>query len=126
VAQGSATAFFARLARKRRTIPQQSSHRKGNSEDDKMAVASNGVASSNGSMANPASPSARCPRRIVLLRAGEDSEVEQILAEYQGKEISGKLLHADVQRLAEEHRGHSVAAEWLGPLGWTRFLWCRR
>jgi hypothetical protein len=49
-----------------------------------------------------------------------------VLLEYQGSEVSGKRLHADVQRLAAEHRGHFVAAEWLGSLGWTRFLWCRR
>jgi hypothetical protein len=72
------------------------------------------------------SSSPRCPRRLVLLRGGEDGEAEQVLLEYQGNEVSGKRLHADVQRLAGEHRGRFVAAEWLGPLGWTRFLWCRR
>jgi hypothetical protein len=62
----------------------------------------------------------------VLLRDGEDSEMEQVLLEYKENEVSGKRLHADVQRLADEHRGRFVAAEWLGSLGWTRFLWCRR
>jgi hypothetical protein len=89
-----------------------------------MALSSNGVASGNGPARPESSP--RCPRRVVLLRGGEDGEVEQILREYQGAEVSGKRLHADVQRLANEHRGQFVAAEWLGPLGWTRFLWCRR
>jgi len=69
--------------------------------------------------------SPRCPRRVVLLRGGEDSEAECVLQEYHGAEVSGKRLHAEVQRLASEHRGRYVAAEWLGPLGWTRFLWCR-
>jgi hypothetical protein len=83
--------------------------------------------SSNGTTAKSiASSSPRCPRRIVLLREGEDSESERVLLEYQGSEVSGKRLHADVQRLADEYRGRLVAAEWLGPLGWTRFLWCRR
>ena len=86
-----------------------------------MALSSNGVLSSgNGTSAS------RCPRRVVLVRGGEDSEVELVLVEYQGIEVSGKRLHADVQRLADEHPGRCVAAEWLGPLGWTRFLWCRR
>jgi hypothetical protein len=52
--------------------------------------------------------------------------VGEVLAEYQGAEVSGNRLHADIQRLAEEHAGRYVAAEWLGPLGWTRFLWRRR
>jgi len=90
-----------------------------------MALSSNGIASGNGP-ARPASSSPRCPRRVVLLRGDEDGEVEQVLLEYQGNEVSGKRLHADVQRLAGEHQGRFVAAEWLGPLGWTRFLWCRR
>ncbi len=68
----------------------------------------------------------RAPRRLVLLADGEDSAVQEVLAEYRGTEVSGKRLHADLQRLASEHRGHYVAAEWLGPLGWTRFLWCRK
>lgn len=89
-----------------------------------MSISSNGASpSGNGSRANP---SPRCPRRVVLLRDGEDSEVDRVLQEYHCAEVSGNRLHADVQRLAEERRGRCVAAEWLGPLGWTRFLWCRR
>jgi hypothetical protein len=68
----------------------------------------------------------RCPRRVVLLCGDEAGEVERVLSEYPGDEVSGKRLHADVQRLATEHPGQCVAAEWLGPLGWTRFLWCRK
>jgi hypothetical protein len=70
--------------------------------------------------------SSRAPRRVVLLRAEEASEIEQVLVEYRDGEISGNRLHADVPRLADEHRGRTIAAEWLGTLGWTRFLWCRR
>ena len=91
-----------------------------------MGLTNNGASSSKGSTAKPVASSLRCPRRIVLLRAGEDSEAECVLLEYQGAAVSGKRLHADVQRLAEEHRGRYVAAEWLAALGWTRFLWCRR
>ncbi len=87
-----------------------------------MSFSSNGLSSGNGATVNP---SPRCPRRVVLLRDGEDSGVERVLQEYHGAEVSGNRLHADVQRLAGEHRGRCVAAEWLGPLGWTRFLWCR-
>ena len=68
----------------------------------------------------------RAPRRLVLLADGEHSEVTQVLAEYEGADVSGKRLHADLQRLADEHRGRCVAGEWRGRLGWTRFLWCRR
>jgi hypothetical protein len=62
----------------------------------------------------------------VLLASGEDSAIAEVLAEYQGAEVSGKRLHADLQRLAAQHPGRCVAAEWLGSLGWTRFLWCRK
>lgn len=89
-----------------------------------MAGSTNGVASSNGAARAVSSP--RCPRRVVRLRGGENGEVEEVLLQYQGSEVSGKRLHADVQRLANEHPGQFIAAEWLGPLGWTRFLWCRR
>jgi hypothetical protein len=68
----------------------------------------------------------RRPRRIVLLAAESDGPVERVLAEYRGAEVSGNRLHADLQRLAEEHHGQCVAAEWLGPLGWMRFLWRRK
>jgi hypothetical protein len=68
---------------------------------------------------------ARAPRRIVLLSGAEDSEVKAVLLEMPATEVSGKRLHAELQRLAGEHRGERVAAEWLGPLGWVRFLWCR-
>jgi hypothetical protein len=52
--------------------------------------------------------------------------VDQVLVEYHGADISGDRLHTDLQRLAADHPGRYVAGEWLGPLGWTRFLWCRR
>jgi hypothetical protein len=68
----------------------------------------------------------RAPRRLVLLLDGADSAVERVLAEYAGPAVSGNTLHADLQRHAAQHPGREVAAEWLGPLGWTRFLWCRK
>jgi hypothetical protein len=70
--------------------------------------------------------SPRVPRRLVLLADGEDSEVVQVLREYSGADVSGKRIHADLQRFAAEHPGRQVAVEWLGTLGWTRFLWCRK
>jgi len=63
---------------------------------------------------------------VVLLSADEKSAASEILLEMQGEDVSGKRLHAEVQRLASAHPGVLVAAEWLGPLGWTRFLWCRK
>jgi hypothetical protein len=73
---------------------------------------------------SPSSP--RAPRRIVLLTGDDHSAVEQVLREYSGAEVSGNRIHADLQRFATEHRGRQVAVEWLGPLGWARFLWCRK
>jgi hypothetical protein len=69
-------------------------------------------------------PATRAPRRLVLLAADQDSSVERVLAEYPGEEA--RKVHQEVQRLAVEHPGRVVAVEWLGPLGWTRFLWCRK
>ncbi len=91
-----------------------------------MGLSNHGASpGSNGVAARLVSSSPRCPRRVVLLQGGEEGAVEQVLLEYPPTEVSGKRMHADVHRLADEHRGRFVAAEWLGPLGWTRFLWCR-
>jgi hypothetical protein len=68
----------------------------------------------------------RAPRRIVLLAGDESSDVAQVLAEYRAAEVTGKRLHEELQKLAVQHCGRLVAAEWEGPLGWTRFLWCRK
>jgi hypothetical protein len=93
-----------------------------------MGTTGNGIppASLNGRPADPATATKRCPRRLVLLSSDEGSAVERVLREYQGPEISGNRLHADVQQFAGDHPGRCVAAEWLGSLGWTRFLWCRK
>ncbi len=92
-----------------------------------MSRIGNGVGHANGNNKSPSSPSsARCPRRVVLLADGEQSDVGEVLLEMPGEEVSGKRLHAEVQRLAREHVGATIAAEWLSPLGWTRFLWCRK
>jgi hypothetical protein len=66
------------------------------------------------------------PRRLVLLVGDEHSEVAEVCAEYRGTETSGKRIHEDLQKFADEHPGRLIAAEWQGPLGWTRYLWCRR
>jgi hypothetical protein len=68
----------------------------------------------------------RATRRLVLLEGEEQSSVERVLLEYAPAEVRDSRLIADLQRFADEHRGKHVAAEWLAPLGWTRFLWCRR
>jgi hypothetical protein len=93
-----------------------------------MGLNGNGVLTSNGTAASakPISDSIRCPRRLVLLNADEQSEVKEVLAEYRDSQVSGARLHAELQRLAAEHPGACVAAEWHGVLGWTRFLWCRK
>jgi hypothetical protein len=84
-----------------------------------------GKPASNGTGHPPAAKPRTQPRRLVLLTGDERSAVERVLAEYSGAEAPGKDVHAEIDRLAGEHSGRLVAAEWLGPLGWTRFLWCR-
>lgn len=86
----------------------------------------NGVSRQHGQARPSSSSSPRAPRRIVVLAGEKDSPVREVLREYTGEEVSGKLLHEDLQRFAAEHGGEYVAAEWMGPLGWTRFLWCRK
>ncbi len=85
-----------------------------------MAHALNGSAA----RAEPAAP--RCPRRVVLLAGDEHSDVLEVLASFEGTEVSGARLHAELPRRAASHSGRWVAGEWLGTLGWTRFVWCRR
>jgi hypothetical protein len=68
----------------------------------------------------------RAPRRIVLLKGDDSSEAESVLAEYAGEQVSGTRLHDDLRKLAAEHPGRRLAAEWQGPLGWKRFLWLGR
>ncbi len=81
----------------------------------------------NGKTGEKAAPAAAPkPRRLVLLTEGETREVEQVLAEYQGDRVQTSNVHEEVQRFAGEHPGRWVAAEWLGPLGWVRFLRCRQ
>jgi hypothetical protein len=90
-------------------------------------IGNGGRDATNGSYKQPATTAARrCPRRVVLLAGGEQDAVAEVLLELHGEEVSGKRLHAEVQRLAGQHAGRTVAAEWLGPLGWTRFLWCKK
>jgi hypothetical protein len=81
----------------------------------------------NHGLAAPAAASGKnAPRRLVLLRGDESSEVERVLTEFTGSEGAGKDVHALIERVAGQHPGRRIAAEWLGPLGWSRFLWCRK
>ncbi len=66
------------------------------------------------------------PRRIVLLAGDERSDVAGVCADYRGREATGTRIHADLQKFAADNPGRTVAAEWEGPLGWTRYLWCRK
>jgi len=91
-----------------------------------MAGLNNGSSHTNGYLAHSLPSTLRCPRRLVLLVDGEQSEPLQVLAEYQNGDVSGNRLHADLQRQAGEHPGRTIAAEWLGKLGWTRFVWCKK
>lgn len=89
-----------------------------------MGVVGNGIMP--GSRPNASASTARAPRRLVLLAGGDESESVTVLREYQGPEVSGTQVHADLQALAQEHHGRTIAAEWQGSLGWVRFLWCRK
>ena len=68
----------------------------------------------------------RTPRRIVLLTGDEQSAVGEVLVELRGDDVTGNRLHAEIQKQAAAHPGRVIAAEWLGNLGWTRFLWCKK
>jgi hypothetical protein len=68
----------------------------------------------------------RVPQRLVVLEDDDESQVVAVLHQYQGAEVSGKRIYRDLVTEAQDHPGQTVAAEWLGTLGWTRFLWCRR
>jgi hypothetical protein len=94
-------------------------------------VLANGVSLVNGNghgspQRNGLTKTERAPRRIVLLTDGEQSEAGDVLIEMHGPDISGKRLHGEIQTHAAAHPDCWVAAEWLGNLGWTRFLWCRK
>ena len=91
-----------------------------------MGLNGNGNGRPNGHAAAAPSCTERTPRRLVLLAGEPSGPVETVLAEHQGAEVSGNRLHAELQRLSDENAGRYVAAEWLGRLGWTRFLWRRK
>lgn len=57
-------------------------------------------------------------RRVVLLVEGRDSAVEKVLEECSPQGHRGRVRH-----WAQRYPGRTVAGEWLGPLGWVRFLW---
>ncbi len=62
------------------------------------------------------------PRRIVLLALGSPPHAppERILRESVPADRVREVLREESGR----HPGRMVAAEWLGTLGWTRWLWC--
>jgi hypothetical protein len=64
------------------------------------------------------------PRRIVRLK--KNGDVRDVLATFEGDQIVGSKIHAAVQSLAAEHAGDEIALEWLGNLGWVRYLTCRK
>ncbi len=63
------------------------------------------------------------PRRIVRL---EGDDVVEVLATFEGDRAVGSKIHAEVQRLAAERPGQMLALEWLGNLGWVRYLTCKK
>ncbi len=72
-------------------------------------------------MADPVSKGSRAmrfPRRIVQL--GEPEAI--VLEEFPSAAVSGKAVHEALVKHAVKHPGTTIAAQWLGPLGWTAFL----
>lgn len=72
------------------------------------------------------SESTRAARRLVLLEGDEKSAATEVLKEYTGTNVGASQIHADMVNAAEERPGKILAVEWLSPIGWTRYLWCRR
>ena len=68
----------------------------------------------------------RVPRRIVRVAGDETGPVAVVLASFEGADIVGSKLHAEVQKLADQYRGEFIALEWLGKLGWVRYVTCRK
>ena len=66
------------------------------------------------------------PRRIVLLREDERSDVRLVLAEFSGADVDAADFGTLLDQHAEQHAGKWVAVEWQGGLGWKRYLSCRR
>jgi hypothetical protein len=66
------------------------------------------------------------PRRIVRLKGDAESKVREVLASFEGSEIVGSKIHAEVERFATQFPGEVIALEWLGNIGWVRFLTCKR
>ena len=66
------------------------------------------------------------PRRIVRLSGDENSEAAEVLASFEGADVIGSKLHAELQRLATQHAGQIIALEWLGNLGWVRYVTCKK
>ena len=66
------------------------------------------------------------PRRIVRLKSDAASEVREVLQTFEGAAIVGSKIHAEVQRFAAQFSGEVIALEWLGNMGWARYLTCKR
>lgn len=74
----------------------------------------------------PQTKSERVPRRLIVLSGDEQSEMEQVLGEFTGLEARGKDIHAEIERQAAKIPGKIIAAEWQSPLGWIRFMTCKK
>jgi hypothetical protein len=51
-------------------------------------------------------------------------EVVEVVAEYTGEQVIGSVIHADLQRFANQQPGTTFAIEWLSNRGWVRFVTC--
>lgn len=60
----------------------------------------------------------RLPRRIVQVVEPEPI----VLEEFDPAKVNGKQVHEALAKHAKDHPTAKVAAEWLGPTGWVRFM----
>lgn len=68
----------------------------------------------------------KIPRRIVRLKGDGKSEVKEVLATYEGGQVIGSKIHAELQNFAGKCPGETVAIEWLSNMGWVRFATCSK
>ena len=66
------------------------------------------------------------PRRIVRLAGDEKSDVKAVLATFEGDKVVGSTVHAELQKSAGTFPGETLALEWLGNMGWVRYVTCRK
>jgi hypothetical protein len=58
----------------------------------------------------------------VVVPTDPQAEPTEVLAQFEGADVVGSKIHRELGVLAKTRPGQTVALEWLGPLGWQRFV----